>query len=312
MESRFVGEAALHCPIALMNLVKNSLFVKDKDIRELNLLLSKFKYRSNTGMLIGDHLVEGFVNRLFVKSDALTADGDPTPSNNLKFSVVRGDRDFGIREIARRTMTVNEEHGWAFIQSKNLWIDLTLAVEEKRIYFDPILIQALQEKYRAIEVYHSHPLKITSEVQRERNFKMNALVSGAMPTVTDLMTLTHYAWNLDRSVPQIEGIIHPLGVTYYMPTLDLLTSRAGPPLKDIGNYEYIDTSKLPHQQAISTLLSLQEDGNRIQRFDGSREPRGFKMKFFALDELPSVNEWLKNNSAALSKEDAEKYKRRNR
>jgi hypothetical protein len=235
--------------------------------------------------------------------------GTPTPSNNMTFPIVKRDRARGIEEIAAGIKHSNEEHSWVYIPQKHLWVDTTLYVEERSVYQDPILIEALQETFGAVEVFHSHPPKITAAVEAERTFGMPHVVTGALPTIDDLSTLTRSAWGSDRSIPKISGVIHPLGVTYYLPTKELLTSGIGPGLKDIGSLYGNYDSKLDAISAIHSLVMIQNEVLRIELYDGQPSRPGFKIKFFPLESLDQADRWLNENMTSLAREEALKYRR---
>ncbi len=176
--------ASSQCWINFKNLYRGVMRSHDDpDTNELNLLLSQFRHRSNLVMIVGNHVVEGFINRRFIKENQIRVGGEPTPSNNMEFTIVKRDRTSGIREIAGALNDSSEGRSWVYIPSKGLWVDTTIAVESKGLYADPVLIAALQNEYGHVEVFHSHPPAITALVKSERGFKMPYLVSGALPTV---------------------------------------------------------------------------------------------------------------------------------
>jgi hypothetical protein len=100
--------------------------------------------------------------------------------------------------------------------------------------------------------------------------------------------------------------VHPRGVTYYFPTLELLTAANDSPLLvDIGNSLFnADLSDLPHDLAIHYLVGLQETQSALYM---SRE-KSFRIAYFPEEIIDEIEEFV-TYAPRLSKADAEKYVR---
>ena len=146
-------------------------------------------------------------------------------------------------------------------------------------------------------------MKVVQKIQKARNIPLSPFVLAALPSGADLSHLLGLAWNSDRTVPQTLGVIHPLGVTYYLPTRALLTADVGPPFIDIGDPSIQKKIAGSDVVAIQTILEIMSDQNRILTFTDTAGPLAFEMKYFSLADLPRVTQWLDEHVAYLTKDE---------
>jgi hypothetical protein len=179
-------------------------------------------------------------------------------------------------------------------------VDSTLEARDEALFLDPPLVTALQEAYGRVEVFHSRPPKYSSALQKKLGHPIDPIVMGALPMGAELSEMITYAWNVDRSVPKVSGVIHPLGVTYYTPTRALLTAGMGPAIRD---EEWLRTERvtdLPRDKAIRHLIAVETKLHKIEKFDGSPEPTGFEMEYFPLNRLDEIDRWLNTFPVSLT------------
>jgi hypothetical protein len=305
-----IGQCALFLSNAAKKLLPSGQRNDDVTVRELNNLLSKFRYRKNIWMFVDGRVISGFINRRFVIENVLRVNGKPIPSKNLTFSVVHLDRESGIKQIIESMRNVDVEHSWAYIPKKRIWVDTTIAVSGRSVSSDPVLLEALHDTYGDIEIFHTHPESLIFDVKRERNFSMSHLVSGSIPTVDDLRNIIAYAWNWKRSISFTSGVIHPLGVTYYSVTQDLLRSGAGPPIADIGNFYDVVFTSNDLESDITKLTEMQMKKNAIQKFGRGPDPLAFNIRYFPTERLSDIDKWINSHRAFLPEDEALRYLKR--
>jgi hypothetical protein len=112
------------------------------------------------------------------------------------------------------------------------------------------------------------------------------------------MTLIRRAW-AQKKIQQSEGIIHPLGVTIYLPTKELITAGAGPAVSDIGNKLYNTSTEeaKTKEDKIHLLVSKQEEANKIPAH-APKNP-AIAIKYFEMNQLSNIEQWLEKNLAVV-------------
>ena len=304
-------------PVSLVN-GKNNFRIKD--LRRIAAKISDPKITE-----LGWDFIKGRIKRSFIETDEFETTKEQRPSKKMTYRVVRTNRTNGIEKIRDGIKDAEVERTWIFLPMQEIWVDVTMLAQKDRVFPDLSLVEALQQGFGAIEVYHSHPPKVLETVYRERTdialHGLPSLIAGALPSSGDLVGSAIFVAE-NPGKPIISGIIHTYGVTTYAPTRRFHLQAAQDPsvinieYPDVGSIEarsLVDAARLTRNslqptnfrngvrlllrkmQILSRFIDFdREESGRISPFEEIRESDfAFGMEFFLPGEFAEIDTWAR-------------------
>ncbi len=293
------------------NLLQNYVELPNEIQESLNRFMEK--HGEPEARQFGEITIQGKIERKFTLDESFVVDGALAPSKTVQYRITPRSRQAGLLELWLLSRSSKNEHAWAYIADRNVWVDVTMATSNHGVLQDGELVAALRNTFGKVEVYHSHPVAVLESIYNSRtDISVRTIeVAGSIPTFSDLNNILGRTWSY-REHAHVEGIIGPLGVTMFAPHKNSYLSRAGPPMVDIANIDSksIMESGLSLEKQAAELARVQHvEHNQIQFFNGDEDAQAFNIKFFTTREFGEIGNWSSDHGVKLTPEELARMKR---
>ena len=168
------------------------------------------------------------------------------------------DRESGIKQIRENFLARKDEHSWIYVPCLGLWIDDTTEIEQHGVVSDPFLRTILLRTYPEIEVFHTHPDGLYSELHQEGHLPGTYLMIAATPSRGDQFAASMLEEFAGPRTRLKSHVISHFGVTSYYQTEEFRANEnlAAQPFD--WDYDSIDDKASPVEEIARICQSLED------------------------------------------------------